>query len=100
MHPDFCLDTLYANVDVQGGGIITARTDYDNNYPLVLRTTSYNFSWTKVCWCVSGTHPTQLLNVRFQGGIKYKHGIPQEVECERVDSASDERPQQWWTDAY
>ena len=42
----FHVHTQYANPVVQGHDIVTTRTDYVNKYPLVLQTTSYNFSCT------------------------------------------------------
>ena len=55
----FRLDTIttcrqYATPVVSGNEVLTTRTDFVNQYPSVLQTTSYNFSKTdttaEVCW--------------------------------------------------
>ena len=120
------LDTLttnkqYANPVVQGSDIVTTRTDYVNKYPSVLQTTSYNFSASdttpEVCVGVvksSGTYPknpaqhaSDLAMLDSKEELKQVFfnmwsGAPKQVECIRVDGASDEGPgheevQYWWT---
>ena len=93
---------------------VTTRTDYVNNHPSVLQTASYNFTQTnttpEVCVGVVKAvpihkkNPTQhfsdllILSVELQPVFHNK-----EINCIRVDSASDEGPghelvQYWWTE--
>ena len=122
----FRLDTLttnkqYANPVVKGQDILTTRTDYVNKYPSVLQTTSYNFSSTDTTIedCVgvvkaSGTYPKnpaqhacdlEMLDSKEELKHVFKNmemESPKQIECIRVDGASDEGPgheevQYWWT---
>ena len=123
----FRLDTLttckqHANPAVQGQEILTTRTDYVNKYPSIIQTTLYNFTRTnttaEVCVGVFKAppvhhkNPTQhysdtqelsqmedLLPV-FQN---QETNSPKEIDCIRVDGASDEGPaheivQYYWTE--
>ena len=123
----FRLDTLttckqYSNPTVQGKDILTTRTDYVNRHPLVLQTTSYNFTKTKttseVCVGVVKAIPIhqknpsqhysdlQMLSKMNELSPVFHHpntGATKTIDCIRVDGASDEGPsheevQYWWTD--
>ena len=123
----FRLDTLttckqYTNPTVQGKEILGTRTDYVNKHPSVLQTTSYNFTQTsttpEVCvGVVKATpihkkNPTQhfsdllMLSTRVELEPVFKNlctGLTKEIECIRVDGATDEGPghelvQYWLTE--
>lgn len=120
----FRLDTIttckqYTNPTVQGCDVLTTRTDYVNKYPSLLQTTSYNFSGTRltaeVCVGVKAVplhkknpaqHYSDLLMLSQKeclGPVFLRQtGQPKDVDCIRVDGASDEGPgheivQYWWT---
>lgn len=112
---------LHRNPVVQGHEILTTRTDFVNNYPSILKTTSYNFTGTKntpeMCAGVvkgAGVFPknpaqhladyemletSDVLKPAFINPLTDK---PKILECVRVDGATDEGPshleiQFWWT---
>ena len=121
----FRLDTLsthrlHRNPMVQGREILTTCTDFVNNYPSVLKTTSYNFTGTKttseMCAGIvkaAGIFPKnpsqhasdyemleacELLKPAFVNPVT---NSPKLLECIRVDGATDEGPshleiQFWW----
>ena len=121
----FRLDTIttckqYAHPTVQGCDVLTTRTDYVNKYPSVLQTTSYSFSMTKstaaVCVGVIKAVPLHKKNpaqhysdLLMLSQIECLRPVflrqtsqPKEVDCIRVDDATDEGPghkvvQFWWT---
>ena len=121
----FRLDTIttckqYAHPTVQGCDVLTTRTDYVNKYPSVLQTTSYSFFKTKstaeVCVGVikavplhkknPAQHYSDLLLLSqiecLRPVFLRQTGQPKEVDCIRVDGATDEGPghevvQFWWT---
>ena len=124
----FRLDTLtthhqYSNPVVQGKEILTTYTDYVNPYPSVLQTTSYNFSETgttpELCAGVvkaqplftkcPAQHAADLNMSCKQAELKtmfFDHeGCPKNIDCIRVDGASDEGPshlevQYWWAERH
>ena len=122
----FRLDTLttcnqYASPIVQGGEILTTRTDYVNKYPSVLPTTCYNLSFTgttqEICVGivkapkVHQKNPTQhaadleILEDKEELSPAFTNpttGLRKSIDCIRVDGAMDEGPsheevQYWWT---
>ena len=124
----FRLDTLttcrqYATPAVKGEDIVTTRTDFVNKYTSVLQTTCYNFTSTgttaELCAGVvkaQGLHeknPAQhiadLVMLQEQPELRCAFydadGQPKQVDCIRVDGASDEGPvheevQFWWTERH
>lgn len=122
----FRLDTLtthklHRTPVVQGREILTTHTDYVNSYPSVLQTSNYNFTSTKttgeLCAGVvkgAGVFPknaaqhaadismldsVSTLQAAF---VNPSTGNPKQIECVRVDGATDEGPshqeiQFWWT---
>ena len=123
----FRLDTLttckqHANPVVQGQDILTTRTDYVNKYPSIIQTTSYNFTHTnttgEVCVGVVKAPPVHCKNPaqhysdlqmlsQMEDLIPVFHNLetnsPKEIDCIRVDGASDEGPahevvQYYWTE--
>ena len=123
----FRLDTLstckqYATPTLQGKEILTTRTDYTNKHPSVIQTTSYNFSHTATttekCVGVVKAYPIHKKNPAQH--ISDLHNLSEnplfipvfknpvtkqnkEIDCIRVDGASDEGPnhltvQYWWTE--
>lgn len=123
----FRLDTMttckqYTNPVVQGVDILTRRTDYVNRHPSVFQTTSYNFTRTnttaEVCvgvvkaYSIHEKNPAQhysdLLMLSQMDEFrpvfeKQQGGSPKEIDCIRVDGASDEWPshelvQFYWTE--
>ena len=123
----FRLDTMttcrqYANPTVKGKESLTTRTDYVNKHPSVLQTTSYNFTQSdttsEVCVGVVKAvpihkkNPTQhftdlmMLCDKDDLHMVFKNpltGLNKEIDCIRVDGATDEGPghelvQYWWTE--
>ena len=123
----FRLDTLttckqYANPVVRNKEVLTTRTDYVNKYPSVLQTTSYNFTATtttgEACIGVVKAIPIHQKNsAQHYSDLKMLASLdelmpifynksansPKEIDCIRVDGASDEGPahevvQYWWTE--
>lgn len=112
---------LHATLCVSGKEALTTRTDYVNNYPSTLQTTSYNFPATtttgEICAGIvkaAGLYekgpPQHMADLRFleqQEIVKPAftnpvNGVMKEVECIRVDGSFDEGPahqeiQYWWT---
>ena len=125
----FRLDTLtthskHGTPAVQGEDILTTHTDYVSRYPAVLQTTSYNFSPTKTtsemcAGVVKGSkvypkNPAQhyadiemLSNIPDLQSV-FLHpssGQPKQIECVRVDGATDEGPGHdevrfWWAERH
>ena len=122
----FRLDTLtthklHCTPVVQGKEILTTRTVYVNSYPSLLQTTSYNFTRTKttgeVCAGVvkgkgvflknAAQHAADLTFLEDESSVNSIFinpltGQAKQVECIRVDGATDEGPihpeiQFWWT---
>ena len=122
----FRLDTLttckqYAAPTVKGKEILTTRTDYVNRYHSILQT-SYNF--TRTCTtpetCVGivkavpihkknpAQHFSDLVMLSTEPDLKsvfanFLSGTDKEIDCIRVDGATDEGPshevvQYWWTE--
>ena len=123
----FRLDTLttckqHANPVTQGYDILTTRTDYVNKYPSIIQTTSYNFTCTnttgEVCVGVVKAPPIHSKNPtqhysdiqmlsQMEDLLPVFHNqetsSPKEIDCIRVDGASDEGPaheivQYYWTE--
>ena len=111
---------LHRTPVVRGKEIVTTYTDYVNSYPSLLQTTSYNFTGTKttseICAGVvkgagvfeknAAQHAADLSMLQNADGISPAFdtvtGDPKEIECIRVDGATDEGPshfeiQYWWT---
>ena len=112
---------LHRTPVIQGKEILTTCTDYVNNYPSILQTTSYNFTATKttaeVCvGMVKGAgvfqknaaqHAADLAKIETESSVNsiFINPLtekPKEVECIRVDGATDVGPahleiQFWWT---
>ena len=126
---NFRLDTLttckqHPNPVVQGKDILTTRTDYVNRYPSQLQTTSYNFTGTKstleTCVGVVKALPIHCKNPpqHYSDLVMLSNtpsmqsvflnpttGLNKQVDCIRVDGATDEGPsheavQFWWTSWY
>ena len=122
----FRLDTitthkLHKTHAVQGKDTLTTHTDYVNRYPSTLQTTSYNFSKTsttpELCAGVVkaaglfSKNPAQhssdiaMLEKSEQVGAAFVNpctNVHKQIECVRVDGASDEGPtheevQFFWT---
>ena len=122
----FRLDTLsthrlHRTPVVHGKETVTTYTDYVNSYPSLLQTTSYHFSATKttgvICTGVvkgagvfeknATQHAADLSMLQTSEGICPAFNNPvtgesKEIECIRVDGATDEGPshleiQYWWT---
>ena len=112
----FRLDTLsthrlHRNPVVQGREIVTTRTDFVNNYPSILKVTSYNFTGTKttveMCAGVvkgAGVYPknpaqhasdyemleaSEVVRPTLMNPVS---NSPKLLECNRVDGATDESP--------
>ena len=113
----FRLDMLttckqYAQPVVKGKDTLTTRTDYDNKYPSILQTTSYNFTSTditpEVCVGVvkapTGIHPknpcqhaADLAYLESQDELKHVFnnldtGQSKSIDCVGIVGASDEGP--------
>ena len=122
----FRLDTMatskqHATICLKDNLPLTTRTDYVNPYPSVLQTTSYNFAATEttieVCAGVVKAKPlfpknpaqhfADMLLIEENEDVKPAFlnpttGNRKEIECIRVDGASDEglvheEVQYWWT---
>ena len=122
----FRLDTLttckqHANPVTQGHDILTTHTDYVNKYPSIIQTTSYNFTRTnatgEVCVGVvkapplhsknpaqhySDTQMSQMEDLLPVFHNQETSSPTKEIDCIRVDRASDEGPaheilQYYWT---
>ena len=122
----FRLDTMathksHATLCISGKESLTTRTDYVNNYPSVLQTTSYNFPATtntgEICaGVVKATGifekgpPQHMADLKMlekehtvqPAFVNRNTGSTKEVECVRVDGSYDEGPshlevQYWWT---
>ena len=118
------MDTLtthckHATPAVTGEDLLTTHTDYVNRHPSVLQTTSYNFTGTKTTkeMCagivkaskVFPKNPAQhyadlsMLSeqTEFLSVFNSVPGCPKQIECVRVDGATDEGPSHeevkyWW----
>ncbi|XP_028409254.1 uncharacterized protein LOC114531845 [Dendronephthya gigantea] len=112
----FRLDTmsthkLHGSLCVSGKEALTTRTDYVNNYPSTLQTTSYNFPATttsgeicagmvKAAGLYEKGPPQHMPDLKFlekQDAIKpaftnIANGAMKEIECIRVDGSFDEGP--------
>ena len=121
----FRLDTMathksHATLCISGKESLTTRTDYVNNYPSVLQTTSYNFPATtntgEICAGVVKAPgifekgpPQHMADLKMlekehtvqPAFVNRNTGSTKEVECVRVDGSYDEGPshlevQYWW----
>ena len=112
----FRLDTLtthrlHRTPVVRGKEILTTYTDYVNSYPSVLQTTSYNFTATKttgeICTGIvkgagvfpknAAQHAPDFSLLQDTNGVQAAFvnpitGKPKQIECIRVDGATDEGP--------
>ena len=111
--------TTHASPAVQNKDVLTTHTDYVNRHPSILQTTSYNFTGTKTTKekCagvvkaakVFPKNPTQhfadlqMLTEKpeFSTVFYTDSGSPKQIECVRVDGATDEGPSHdevkyWW----
>ena len=109
------LDTLtthckHASPAVQDKDVLTTHTDYVNRHPSILQTTSYNFTGTKTtkekCAGVvkaAKVFPKNLAQhfsdlqmlselPEFSTVFYTNSGSPKQIECVRVDGATDEGP--------
>ena len=119
----FRLDTLtnhqlHRSPVVRSQPILTTHTDYVNNYPSLLQTTSYNFTRThtmgEICYgVVKGAdifpkNPAQHFSyLKMLEGSECVQPNPttgslKQIECVRFEGATDEGPshlevQYWWT---
>ena len=122
----FRLDTLtsckqYATPVVSGSEVLMTRTNFVNRYLSVLQTTSYNFTKTSttadVCVGIVKAVPLHYKNPAQHFSdlvmlsetaslhpvfLQKSSGAPKQVDCIRVDGATDEGPrhetiQYWWT---
>jgi len=111
----------HATLCISGKESLTTRTDYVNNYPSVLQTTSYNFPATtntgEICAGVVKAPgifekgpPQHMADLKMlekehtvqPAFVNRNTGSTKEVECVRVDGSYDEGPshlevQYWWT---
>ena len=115
---------LHKTPMVQGQNTLTTYTDYVNKYPSTLQTTSYNFTGThttpELCAGVvkaTGIYPKnpaqhsadikmlESVSELSQAFLNPRTSSPKEIECIRVDGATDEGPsheevQFWWTERH